>query len=32
MEQRSDWGDLLDSPLPDDRLDPSTASGTQKYE
>jgi NodT family efflux transporter outer membrane factor (OMF) lipoprotein len=32
MQQRSDWGDLLDSPLPDARTDPSTASGTRKHE
>lgn len=32
MEQRSDWGDLLDSPLPDARLNPSTAPGAQKHE
>ena len=32
MEQRSDWGNLLDSPLPDDRLNPSTVSGAQTHE
>jgi outer membrane protein TolC len=32
MEQRSDWGNLLYSPLPDVGTDPSTASGTQKHE
>ena len=32
MEQRSDWGDLLDSPLPDDGINPSNVSGTQKHE
>jgi NodT family efflux transporter outer membrane factor (OMF) lipoprotein len=32
MEQHTDWGELLDSPLPDDRPDPSTASGTRKHE
>jgi outer membrane protein TolC len=32
MEQRSDWGNLLDSPLPDDGLNPSIPSGTQKHE
>jgi NodT family efflux transporter outer membrane factor (OMF) lipoprotein len=32
MEKRSDWGDLLDSPLPEDRLDASSASGSQKHE
>jgi NodT family efflux transporter outer membrane factor (OMF) lipoprotein len=30
MQRRSDWGDLIDSPLPaGDRINPSTASGTQ---
>jgi NodT family efflux transporter outer membrane factor (OMF) lipoprotein len=32
MEQRTDWGNLIDTPLPDERPDPSTASGTQKHE
>ena len=32
MEQRTDWGDLFDSSLPDVKTDPSTASGTQKHE
>jgi NodT family efflux transporter outer membrane factor (OMF) lipoprotein len=32
MEQRSDWGDLLDSPLPADRLNPASASGTYTNE
>ena len=32
MQQRTDWGDLLDGPLPDDRPGPSATSGTQKHE
>ena len=32
MEQRSDWGNLLDSPLPVDGLNPSIPSGAQTHE
>jgi hypothetical protein len=32
MEQRTDWGNLIDTPLTDEKTDPSTASGIQKHE